>query len=73
MERDRLAARLRDLQRPAKKSDREQIIGIDCTNEDHRSVICFRVGGMHWQPAERRNEHNCRRSMRPAHGRYVRR
>jgi hypothetical protein len=24
---------------------------------------------MHWQPAERRHEANCRRSMRPAHGR----
>ena len=28
---------------------------------------------MHWQPAERRNEANCRRRMRPAHGRCVRR
>jgi hypothetical protein len=25
----------------------------DCTNEDHRPVICFRIGRMHWQPAER--------------------
>jgi hypothetical protein len=41
----------------------------DCTNEDHRPVICFRVGRMHWQSAERRHEANCRRSMRPAHGR----
>ena len=45
----------------------------DCTNENHRPVICFRVGRMHWQPAERRHEANCRRSMRPAHGRFVRR
>ena len=45
---------------------------MDCTNEDHRPVICFRVGRMHWQPAERRNEANCRRSMRTAHGRNVR-
>ena len=28
---------------------------------------------MHWQPAERRNEANCRRPTRPAHGRNVRR
>jgi hypothetical protein len=28
---------------------------------------------MHWQPAERRNEANCRRRMRPALGRCVRR
>jgi hypothetical protein len=25
----------------------------DCTNEDHRPVICFRIGRMHCQPAER--------------------
>src|SRR5258708_21237717 len=45
----------------------------DCTNEDHCPVICFRVGRMHWQPAERRNEANCRRPMHSAHGRCVRR
>jgi hypothetical protein len=27
----------------------------DCTNEDHRAVIGFRVGRMHWQPAERQH------------------
>ena len=36
---------------------------MGCTNEDHRSVIYFRVGRMHWQPAARRNEANCRRSI----------
>ena len=46
---------------------------LDCTNEDHCPAICFRVGRMHWQPAERRNEANCRRPTRPAHGRNVRR
>jgi hypothetical protein len=45
----------------------------DCTNEDHCPVICFRVGRMHRQPAELRNEANCRPSMRRAHGRCVRR
>src|SRR5258706_12428461 len=43
----------------------------DCTNEDHRPAICFRVGRMHWQPAERRNEANCGRPMRPARSRCV--
>jgi hypothetical protein len=27
----------------------------DGTNEDHRTAICFRVGRMHWQPAERQH------------------
>ena len=50
MTRDRLVALLRDLRRPAKKSDREQVIGIDCTNEDYRSVICFDADRMRWRP-----------------------
>jgi hypothetical protein len=45
----------------------------DCTNEDHRPAICFRVGRMHWQPAERRSEPNCRRPKRPARGRCAHR
>jgi hypothetical protein len=45
----------------------------DCTNEDHRPVICLRVDRMRWRPAESRSEANRCRPERPAHGRYVRR
>jgi hypothetical protein len=30
----------------------------NCTNADHRPVICFHVDRMRWQPADRRNEAN---------------
>ena len=42
-----------------------------CPVEDHCPAICFRVGRMHWQPAKRRNEANCRRPVRPARSRGV--
>ena len=40
-----------------------------CPVEDHCPAICFRVGRMHGQSAERRNEPNCSRPIRPAHSR----
>jgi hypothetical protein len=51
------------------KPDKGAKTRIDCTNEDHGPAVCFRVGRMHGQSAERRNEPSCSRPIRPAHSR----
>jgi hypothetical protein len=43
----------------------ENLTEWDCTNADHRPVICSHTDRMLREPAERRNEANCRRPERP--------